>query len=106
MILYLARVNATEPKEVLNIGFLIFLFPNPCSLPFYTTIAFNSYIPPTFSLENVFLYLFPLFFYFLNRLLTLASGPPRFNYRQEQTPAFVWDHFKERGRILTRRLDV
>ena len=34
--------------------------------------------------------------------------PPhsRFNYRHEQTPAFVWDHCKERGRILTRRFVV
>ena len=29
----------------------------PGSLPFYTTIASNSYIPPTFSLENVFHYM-------------------------------------------------
>ena len=39
--------------HVLNIGFcLIFLFPKPCFLPFY---ASNSYIPPTFLLENVFI---------------------------------------------------
>ena len=36
MRLYLARV------EVLNIGFL--LFSKPCSLPFYTTVASDSYI--------------------------------------------------------------
>ena len=39
----------------------------------------------------------------------MASCPPphpRFNYRQEQTPAFVRDHCKERGRILTRRFVV
>ena len=54
-ILYIAHVNVAEPKEVLNIGFLShFLFQQPCSLPFYTTIASNSYIPPTVSLENVF----------------------------------------------------
>ena len=54
-ILYLAHVNVTEPKEVLNIGFLsLFFFPKPCSLPFYTTFASNSYIPSNFSLENFF----------------------------------------------------
>ena len=61
------------------------LFSKPCSLPFYTTIASNSYIPPTFSLENVFLYLFPLFFIIIfYRLLIWQVPPPpplRFNYR-------------------------
>ena len=59
-ILYLARVNVTEPNGVLNIGFLYHLsFPiTSSSLAFYTTIASNSYIPPTFPLENVFLYLY------------------------------------------------
>ena len=42
---------------MLNRGFLpIFLFSKPCSPPFYTTFASNSYIPPTFLLENVFIY--------------------------------------------------
>ena len=91
--------------HVLNIGFLShYPFLKPCSPPFYSTFASNSYIPPTFSSENFFLYLFPLFFF-----LILASAtpppPPRFNYRHEQTPAFVWDHCTERWRILTRRLD-
>ena len=90
------------------------LFSKPCSLPFNTTIASNSYISPTFSLENVFLYLFPLFFYY-HFLSIMNTGkcphppphpppPLRFNNRHEQTPAFVWDHCKECGRILTRRL--
>ena len=33
----------------------MFLSPKPCSIPIYTTLASNSYIPPTFSLDNVFL---------------------------------------------------
>ena len=52
-------------------------------------------------------YFFIIIFY---GLLILASAPPPpppgFNYRQEQTPAFVWDHCTERGRILTRCLDL
>ena len=58
-ILYLALLLVLLHLHVLNIGFLshFSFFPKPCSLPFYTTLASNSYIPPTFSLENVFLYL-------------------------------------------------
>ena len=62
-------------------------------LLFYTTFASNSYIPPTFSLENVFLYLFPLFFnyHFLSIINTGKCPPPppppppalRFNYCHE-----------------------
>ena len=71
------------------------LFSKSCSPPFYTTFASNSYIPPTFSLENVFLYLFPLFFnyHFLSIINTGKCPPPppppppiptlRFNYRHE-----------------------
>ena len=57
---------------------LITLFSKPCSLPFNTIIASNSYIPPTFSLENVFLYLFPLFFnyHFLSIINTGKRPPP------------------------------
>ena len=55
-ILYLAYVNVTEPKEVLNIGFLYhFSFPKTLSLSLH---HFNSYILPTFLFENVFLYLY------------------------------------------------
>ena len=37
---------------VLNIGLLHFpLLLDPCFLAFYTTVAFKSYIPPTFSLN-------------------------------------------------------
>ena len=36
--------------HVLNIGLLHFpLLLDPCFLAFYTTIAFKSYMPPTFS---------------------------------------------------------
>ena len=45
----------------LTAEYRILLSPKPCSLPFYTTSAFNSYIPPTFSLENIFVYLFPVY---------------------------------------------
>ena len=61
-----------------------------------------------------FLYFLIIIFY---RLLILASAPPphphpphptppplRFNYRHEQTPAFVWDHCKERGRMDQLRI--
>ena len=42
------------------LGSVSFSFSSkPCSLSFYIT---NSFIPPTFLLKNVFLYLFPLFF--------------------------------------------
>ena len=93
-------VTFTRAKYRIFVSFT--LFSKPCSPPFYTTFASNSYIPPTFSLENVFLYLFPLFFYY--HFLYWQVPPLRFNYRHEQTPAFVWDHCKERGRIQTRRL--
>ena len=99
-ILYLARVNVTEPKEVLNIGFcLIFLFPKPCSLPFYNTlppIHTNFLVRECFSLlvSSIFYY---HFFYRLSRLAR-APPPSASIYRHEQTPAFVWDHCKERGK--------
>ena len=38
---------------MLNIGMII-VSPFPCSLPFYTTIAFKSYIPLTFSERRMF----------------------------------------------------
>ena len=52
-ILYLAL-----PLHLQVLKYRIFLFLKPSSLPFYTTIASNSYIPPIFLLENCFLYLF------------------------------------------------
>ena len=92
--------------HVLNIGLLSHytLFSKPCSFSIYTTIASNSYIPPTFSSENVFFTCFLYFFY--NRLWQVTPPPTRFNYRHEQTPDCIWDHCTERWRILTRRLVV
>ena len=45
----------------------------------------------------------PLFFHY-DYYYTGKLPPPRSNYRHEQTHAFVWDHCKESGRIITRRL--
>ena len=57
-ILCLAHVNVTVPKEVLDLGFLShFSFPKTLFPSFVHHFASNSYTPPTFSLENVFLYL-------------------------------------------------
>ena len=50
IVLYLAHELYPTCRNVLNIG--LFHFPlllDPCFLPFYTTIAFKSYMPPTFS---------------------------------------------------------
>ena len=49
---------------LLNIGLFKKIVPSliPCSLPFYTIIAFKSYIPPTFS-ERKFLYLVSFIFF-------------------------------------------
>ena len=59
------------------------LFPKPCSLPFYTTFAFNSYIPLTFSLENIFLYLFSLFLILLSiKLIVEIRASKRQKYQQ------------------------
>ena len=82
----------------------IFLFQKPCSLPFYfyTTFASNSYILPTFLLENVF---FTCVLYFF-KCWQVPPPLPRFNYLHEQTLTFVWDNCKERDRILTRCLVV
>ena len=45
-----------------NISISFFLFNHkPCSLAFYTTIAFDSYIQPTFSHRECFYHLFPKF---------------------------------------------
>ena len=53
--IYLALLLVLLHLHVQNIGFLShFLFSKPCSLPFYTTFASKSYIPPTFLLENFF----------------------------------------------------
>ena len=50
------KIEATnECVEVLNIGIII-VSPIPCFVPLYTTIAFNFYIPLTFS-TRMFLYL-------------------------------------------------
>ena len=47
---------------VLNIGIIIVSPLNPCSLSFYTTIAFKSYIPLTFSERMFFISCFIHFF--------------------------------------------
>ena len=52
------KCNRTKRSAKYRIFVSFTLFSKPCSPPFYTTIASNSYIPPTFSLENVFLYLY------------------------------------------------
>ena len=102
-------VTFTRAKYRIFVSFT--LFSKSCSPPFYTTFASNSYIPPTFSLENVFLYLFPLFFkyHFLSIINTgkcppPPPPPPPRPPLQLPSRAFVWDHCKERGRIQTRRL--
>ena len=59
--LHLVLLHVSAKYRIFSI---IYLFPKPCTLPFYTTLASNSYIPPTFSLENVFLYLFPQIFHY------------------------------------------
>ena len=64
MRLYLAHVNVTKPKEVLNIGFLS--FPKTLLPSFLHHICLQFLVPLTFSLENLFLYLFPLFFLLKN----------------------------------------
>ena len=54
--LYLARVNATEPKEVLNIGFLShFSFLKTLFPSILHHLCLQFLYPPTFSLENVFI---------------------------------------------------
>ena len=88
---------------MLNIPLPYSFFSKPCIPPFY---ASNSYIPPTFSSENFLVSSIFLLSFFYRLLLASAvpppPPPPRFNYRHEQMHAFVWDHCKERGRILTR----
>ena len=69
-ILYSAHVNVTEPNEVLNIGF----FYSQYLVPFrFTTFASSFYIPPTFSLENVFIYLYPLFLILLSMISAITG---------------------------------
>ena len=73
---------------------LLFIFPKPCSPPFYTTFATNSYISPTFSLENVFLYFFPCRQFL--RIAASTEGPPS-PLPLRQMPAFAQDkHWTER----------
>ena len=49
---------------MLNIGLFHFpLLSDPCFLPFYTTITFKSYISPTFSYRECFLFTCFIHFY-------------------------------------------
>ena len=49
IVLYISHTNIKSYKWV-NCSTITFpLLLNPCFLPFYTTTAFQSYIPPTFS---------------------------------------------------------
>ena len=66
----MCRCNRTKRSAKYRIFLSNSLFSKPCSLPFYTTIASNSYIPPTFSTENVFSLLVGL----LSCLLTTFVG--------------------------------
>ena len=47
-----------------SISFFLFI-QKPCSLAFYTTINFDSYIPPTFSYRECFYYLLLLVIQYL-----------------------------------------
>ena len=61
---YVVCINFT----LLNIGLFNKIVPSliPCSLSFYTTIAFKSYIPLTFSERiRMFLYLVSLYIFFV-----------------------------------------
>ena len=49
------HVNGMPFYKVLNIGIPVVSPIGPCSFPFYTTIAFKSYIPLIFS-ERMFAY--------------------------------------------------
>ena len=50
--------------NMLNIGLFHFHGQSPCFRAFYTTIAFQTYMPPiNFLVEKVFIYLFSKFFF-------------------------------------------
>ena len=63
---------------MLNIGLFHFPLLDPCFLPFYTTITFKSYISPTFSYRECFL--FTCFIHFCSYMYSdaqLISWIPR-----------------------------
>lgn len=66
--LYLTHVNEQNQKMHLDYiaGVHIFLFPKPCSLPFYTTATFNSNIHQLSDSRMLFFIYITV--YLLNRL--------------------------------------
>ena len=50
--------NFALPITWVQSGKLLHTLHTPCSIAFYTTITFDSYIPPTFSYRECFYYLY------------------------------------------------